>query len=623
MDAERWRRVNDLFHAALERDPGGRDDFLAEACAGDEALRAEVSSLLRLRSGPGVVDRPAVEADPGLLDAAGDPLIGRRLGPYEVTALLGRGGMGVVYLGHDTRLRRPVAIKALSPAFTHDDRMRARLRREAMAAAALSHPGVATVFALEEFEAQLYLVQEFVPGRTLRAEMKERGGRMAVAEVVGVALDVARALAAAHAHGVLHRDLKPENVLRTPDGGIKVVDFGLARFEPGAGGGDAETLTRPGVMLGTPAYMAPEALRGDPVDARADQFSFGVLLYELLTGEHPFGGAGDVGTVARILEAEPRGPAGPERPPALVHVVTTCLAKAPRDRYRTTAALVSALETVRDAVATEAGAAGADAAAAPAGRPGNLSGPDQPALVRAASASVPAGRLADPHLLSRGAPDPGAAAASAPPGRPGTGGLTPAPGLPRPPAPASGGLTPAPASASGPPRSPAPASGGPSEFTPGGPSPGASLPSRPPTGAGEDGVADPRWWWQFHQAAVSGAYALMLYPLWRAREWLPAPWGLAAFLTAAVVVGAAVNLRLHLWFTARVYPAQLAARRRASAVWRRLLDSAFAVLLLSVAAAVAPGRPRWAAFFIVVAISSALSARVMEPATTRAAFPDD
>lgn len=581
MDAERWRRVNDLFHAALERDPGGRDDFLAEACAGDEALRAEVASLLRLRSGPGVVDRPAVEADPGLLAAAGDPLIGRRLGPYEVAALLGRGGMGVVYLGHDTRLRRPVAIKALSPAFTHDGRMRARLRREAMAAAALSHPGVATVFALEEFEEQLYLVQEFVPGRTLRAVMNERGGRMAAAEIVAVALDVARALAAAHAHGVLHRDLKPENVLRTPDGGIKVVDFGLARFEPGAGGGNAETLTRPGALPGTPAYMAPEALRGDPLDARADQFSFGVLLYELLTGEHPFGGAGDAGTVARILEAEPPapGPAGPERPPALVRVVTTCLARAPRGRYPTTAALVSALEAARDDVA--AGAAGAEAAASPAGRSG------------------------------------------------------------------SGGVTPAPAEAPDPSRTPAAASGAPKAFPPGGPpgssspslplavhdgtgpargsgAPGPSLPPPPPAGAGGDAAtAGPLWWWRFHQAAVSGAYALMLYPLWRAREWLPAPWGLAAFLTAAVVVGAAVNLRLHLWFTSRVYPAQLAARRRASAVWRRLLDTAFAVLLLSVAAAVAPGRPRWAAFFIVVAVSSALGARVMEPATTRAAFPGD
>ena len=583
MDAERWRRVNDLFHAALERDPGGRDGFLAEACAGDEALRAEVSSLLRLRSGPGVVDRPAVEADPGLL-AGADPLIGRRIGPYEVTALLGRGGMGVVYLGHDTRLRRPVAVKALPPAFTHDGRMRARLRREAMAAAALSHPGVATVFALEEFEEQLFLVQEFVPGRTLRAEMKGRG-RMAAAEAVGVALGVARALAAAHAHGVLHRDLKPENVLRTPDGGVKVVDFGLARFEPGAGGGDAETLTRPGALPGTPAYMAPEALRGDPVDARADQFSFGVLLYELLAGEHPFGGAGDAGTVARILEAEPPAPGslGPECPPALARVVTTCLAGAPRDRYRTTAALVSALEAVRDAAAAgdaASGAAGAEAAPSPAGRPG-------------------------------------------------TGGVTPAPAeAPGPPRrefvrpEEEAAIAPASAEAPGPPRPPAAASGDPNEFSSVRPTPGAALPP-PPAGAGGDAASRPLWWWRFHQAAVSAVYALMLYPLWRAREWLPAPWGLAAFLIAAVVVGAAVNLRLHLWFTSRVYPAQLAARRRASAVWRRLLDTAFAVLLLSVAAAVAPGRPRWAAFFIVVAVSSALGARVMEPATTRAAFPGD
>ncbi len=585
MDAERWRRVNDLFHAALEREPGGRDGFLAEACAGDEALRAEVSSLLRLRSGPGVVDRPAVEADPGLL-AGADPLIGRRLGPYEVTALLGRGGMGVVYLGHDTRLRRPVAVKALPPAFTHDGRMRARLRREAMAAAALSHPGVATVFALEEFEEQLFLVQEFVPGRTLRAAMKERGGRMAATEAVGVALDVARALAAAHAHGVLHRDLKPENVLRTPDGGIKVVDFGLARFEPGAGGGDAETLTRPGALPGTPAYMAPEVLRGDPVDARADQFSFGVLLYELLAGEHPFGGGGDAGTVARMLEAEPPAPGslGPECPPALARVVTTCLAAAPRDRYRTTAALVSALEAVRDAAA--AGAASAGAA--------------------------------------------GVEAAPPPSDRPETGGVTPAPA--EAPGPSrrefvrpgeEAAIAPAPAEAPGPSRTPAAASGGPNAFPPDRPPPGAALPAPPPAGAGGDAASRPLWWWRFHQAAVSAVYALMLYPLWRAREWLAAPWGLAAFLIAAVVVGAAVNLRLHLWFTSRVYPAQLAARRSASAVWRRLLDTAFAVLLLSVAAAVAPGRPRWAAFFIVVAVSSALSARVMEPATTRAAFPGD
>ncbi len=581
MEPERWRRINELFHAALERDSGSREAFIDEACASDPALRTEVLSLLQMHSGPGIIDRPAVEADPGLLlTGEDDPLIGRRLGPYEVTGLLGRGGMGIVYLGQDTRLQRPVAIKALPPALTHNDQLRARLRREAMAAGALSHPGIATVFALEEFDGQLYVVQEYVPGRTLRATMKIREGRLAVAEIVSMALDIARALAAAHAHGVLHRDLKPENVLHTPDGGIKVVDFGLARFEPGAAIGGAETLTRPGALPGTPGYMAPEVLRGDPVDARADQFSFGVLLYELVAGEHPFEGTDDIATVARILETEPSGPgpARPECPEPLVRVITKCLAKAPRDRYRTTAELVAALEAVRDAVEAVATDAGAAADTGVAGEAGAKPAPD---VAAAPSAGAGSRRVAQR---------------------------------------ASSSFTPYPAGPASPPRAPEAASAG--DAAPGA---DASPPPTPAsTGIARDGaIANLRWWWQFHQVAVSVVYALMLYPMWRAREWLPAPWGLVTFMAAVAVVGAVVNLRLHLWFTARVYPAQLAAQRRASALWKRLLDTAFAVLLLSVAATIAPSHTRWAAFFIVMAISSALSARVMEPATTRAAFPDD
>ena len=587
MDAERWRRINELFHAALERDPGSRDAFIDEACTGDPALRTEVLSLLQMHSGPGVVDRPAVEADPGLLPTAeDDPLIGRRLGPYEVTGLLGRGGMGIVYLGHDTRLQRPVAIKALPPALTQDDGLRARLRREAMAAGALSHPGIATVFALEEFEAQLYLIQEYIPGRTLRATMKLREGRMAIAETVSIALDIARALAAAHAHGVLHRDLKPENVLHTPDGGIKVVDFGLARFEAGAGIAGDETLTRPGATPGTPGYMAPEVLRGDPVDARADQFSFGVLLYELVAGEHPFEGTDDITTVARILDAQPSGlgPARPACPDPLARVITTCLAKAPRDRYRTTAALVTALEAVRDSVE----AAGARSVAPP---PTNVNATGSPA--------------ADAGLMSPADAGPASARArtASPPGAP----------------PAPAGAKPAPVRQS---SSPRPATAAPTGGSAQAANPSFTAPPAP-TATEEEGTAELRWWWQFHQVAVSVVYALMLYPVWQAREWLTAPWGLVTFMTAVAVVGATVNLRLHLWFTARVYPAQLAAQRRASALWKRLLDTAFAVLLLSIAAAIAPTHPRWAAFFIVMAISGALSARVMEPVTTRAAFPDD
>ena len=509
MDAERWRRINELFHAALEREADDRGAFIDEACAGDPALRTEVLSLLQMHSGPGVVDRPAVEAAPGLLlTGDDDPLIGRRLGPYEVTGLLGRGGMGIVYLGQDTRLQRPVAIKALPPALTHNDQSRARLRREAMAAGALSHPGIATVFALEEFDGQLCLVQEYVPGHTLRATMKIREGRLAVAEIVSIALDISRALAAAHAQGVLHRDLKPENVLLTPDGGIKVVDFGLARFEPGAVIGDAETLTRPGALPGTPGYMAPEVLRGDPIDARADQFSFGVLLHELVAGEHPFEGTDDIATVARILETEPAdpGPARPECPAPLAGVITTCLAKAPRDRYRTTAALVVALEAVRAAVEAAAnavghspkdvesarGGTGTAAAGAAAGDGGATGTPSAAASAKAARTSP---RLTPGQAARQSAPPPSDATSAV--------GATP-----------NDRRVPA----ADPP------------------------PTRAPAGAEkESATGNLRWWWQFHQVAVSVVYALMLYPVWRAREWLPAPWGLVTFMTAVAVVGAAVT----------------------------------------------------------------------------------
>ena len=507
MDADRWRRLNDLFHATLAREPDTRDGFLDTACADDTGLRDEVRSLLRAHAAASLFDQPAVLADPGLLPSeADDPLIGGRLGPYEVVSLLGRGGMGIVYLGLDTRLQRPVAIKALPPAFTHDTRLRARLRREARAAAALSHPGIATVFALEEFDERLYLVCEYVAGRTLGTLMEVRAGAIPIAEVLSIAVDVARALSAAHAHGVIHRDLKPENVMQTADGGIKVVDFGLARFEQGAGPAVGERLTRPGGTPGTPGHMAPEVLRGDPADARADQFSFGVLLYELVTGRHPFRGADDTATIARILESEPAAikPRRPECPRALARIIMTCLAKEPRNRYPVTDPLAADLEAVRRA----------------------------------------------------------------------------------------------------------------------GPSPGAPLTVQVPTSHPAQRPAEaPLWWWQFHQVAVSVVYGLTLCPLWLARESIPGDWGLAAFVTAVGIVGVADNLRLHLWFTSQVYPAELAEQRRRSSAWRHLADAALAVLLLAVGAALAPVHGLWAAFFITMAISSTVIARVMEPATTRAAFP--
>lgn len=505
MEADRWRRLNELFHATLAREPGGRDQFLAAACPDDTTLRDEVRSLLRAHAAASVLDRPA--ADAGLLRSeAGDPLIGERLGPYEVAGLLGRGGMGIVYLALDTRLQRPVAIKALPPAYTQDTQLRARLRREARAAAALSHPGIATVFALEEFDDRLYLVCEYVAGRTLGALMEVRAGAISITEVLSIAVDIARALGAAHAQGVIHRDLKPENVMQTAGGGIKVVDFGLARFEQGDGFASGERLTRPGGAPGTPGYMAPEVLRGDPADARADQFSFGVLLYELVTGRHPFRGRDDAATVTRILETEPPAiePSRPDCPRALARIITTCLAKEPRNRYPVTDTLVADLEAARGA----------------------------------------------------------------------------------------------------------------------GPSPGEPVAVGESTSRPENRpAAAPLWWWQFHQVAVSVLYGLTLYPLWLARGSIPGGWGLATFVTAVGIVGVAANLRLHLWFTSQVYPAELAEQRRRSSAWTRLADAAFAGLLLAVGTALAPGHGLWAALFITMAISSAVIARVMEPATTRAAFP--
>ena len=423
--------------------------------------------------------------------------------------------MGIVYLGRDTRLDRPVAIKALPPEFLHDERFRARLRREAMAAAALTHPGIATVFSLEEFDGQLYLVREYVAGHTLRETL--RRGPLPMDEIVAIAGNVARALAAAHAHGIIHRDLKPENVMHGADGAVKVVDFGLARFEQGDG---LTALTRTGGTPGTPGYMAPELLRGDPVDARADQFSFGVLLYELVAGRRPFEAADDTATVARILETEPQAlsAANPDCPERLARIAATCLAKAPRDRFPTTDALADELE----AVAAEAPAPSSEASRAPAN---------------------------------------------------------------------DGNRTPTAKQASG----------------------SIETPAAP---------AAAQWWWRFHQAAVSTAYILLLYPLWRIRGQAPGELGLALFVAAVAVVGVAANVRLHLLFTSRVYPDQLAAQRRRFAGWRRVADSAFVVLLLA-AAAGAAGNALWAALFVAAAISAAFSAGVMEPATTRAAFPID
>jgi predicted Ser/Thr protein kinase len=330
----RWRRVTELFEAALTRPAPERRSFLEAACAGDAALLAEVTSLLNSHeraSQAAFIERPAVVDDPGFATEAmdADSLVGRTIGPYRIEREIARGGMGVVYLAQDTRLGRVVALKALPARLTADAERRERLRREARAAAALAHPSVAVVYALEEIDGTLFIATEYIEGHSLREEI--RRGSLDPHAAVATAKAVASALAAAHAGGIVHRDLKPENVMRARDGQIKVLDFGLARtITPDPEAPTSVRLTVEGAVVGTPGYMPPEQLEGRPVDARADVHAFGVLLHELVTGRLPASGT--------PISGEGTIPAG------VGSIITKCLALDPDARYQDGSELVNALD---------------------------------------------------------------------------------------------------------------------------------------------------------------------------------------------------------------------------------------------------------------------------------------
>jgi serine/threonine protein kinase len=356
VNPSRWRQINELFHAVLDRDPLSREQLLEAAGRDDPDLAREVRSLLAShdRTSADFLDRPAwgVAAEL-ILDDAPSSLAGRQIGSYRIIEEIGRGGMGVVYAAEDQRLGRTVALKALPPEYTRDPVRRQRLTREARTAAALSHPAIATVFALEEIDGELYIVSELVRGRTLREELS--AGPLPPERLLPTLIDIASALDAAHAGGIVHRDLKPENVVRRADGQIKVLDFGLARWEPTPDSPSMTRLTEAGVALGTPGYMAPEQLAGSGADARSDVFAFGVLAWELATGEHPFGT--DPGSIlARMTELMEGRPTSLSRPlplPGLDRVARKCMRGSPDERYASAEALLKDLRSI--AATIEAG----------------------------------------------------------------------------------------------------------------------------------------------------------------------------------------------------------------------------------------------------------------------------
>jgi len=303
---QQWERLKNLFQDALDQPAHERHAWIAERCGDDVTLLREAEALLATHETVGTFLEEPAHVDPGDLETL---IPGTVIGSYKVLEEIGHGGMGVVYLAEDTRLGRKVALKSLPLALSMQPDLRQRLRREARAAATISHPAVAVVYALEEVNDHLFIASEYVRGETLRDEIAR--GPIAPERARAIAAEIAAALAAAHDAGVIHRDLKPENVLIKPDGGVKVVDFGIAQIE----GPEATRLTRAGSMLGTPAYMAPEQLLGQTVDGRADIYAWGIVLSEMVTGRHPLQGRGDprhvhltgpfATVIARCLHADP------------------------------------------------------------------------------------------------------------------------------------------------------------------------------------------------------------------------------------------------------------------------------------------------------------------------------
>jgi eukaryotic-like serine/threonine-protein kinase len=353
MKPERWRQINDLFESAAERVPEERAAFLEEACHGDQGLRREVESLIACdERSENFIESPAVEVVLELLanDTAG-ATVGELIGHYRIESLLGVGGMGEVYLARDERLGRRVALKFLPKRLTSDKMQLSRFESEARAASALNHPNILTVYEIGTEGDRQFIATEFIEGVTLRASLADGG--MNSCDALGIAVQVASALTAAHEAGVVHRDIKPENIMLRPDGYVKVLDFGIAKLAEGRPTAELATIaalqTRPGLVLGTARYMSPEQARGQKVDARSDIWSLGVVLYEMVAGIPPFTGETPSDCIASILTKEPPLISGvlPDVPLRLEEILQKTLRKDRDERYQTTGKLLSDLHTLK------------------------------------------------------------------------------------------------------------------------------------------------------------------------------------------------------------------------------------------------------------------------------------
>jgi Tol biopolymer transport system component/serine/threonine protein kinase len=373
---ERWRQVKEIFDEALQREPEERSVFLSQACSGDEALHKELESLIAAHEkGGSFIDSPAYEAAADLIvDEEAEVEPGQTIASYEIISFISRGGMGEVYLAHDRRLGRKVALKFLPSSFTQDaDRLR-RFEQEARAASALNHPNIITIHEIGRGPIKRgpqagsppgvvdregpspekhFIATEFVEGETLRQRLSHT--ELSLTQSLHVAIQIADALAAAHQAGIIHRDIKPENIMLRPDGYVKVLDFGLAKLaEPSLPleVGEAPTKmlkTASGLIMGTVGYMSPEQARGLAVDARSDIFSLGAVIYEMLAHRKPIGGETPSEVLAAILKTEPRPPSrlASEAPAELGRIVSKALREDREERYQVVKDLLLDLKSLR------------------------------------------------------------------------------------------------------------------------------------------------------------------------------------------------------------------------------------------------------------------------------------